>query len=585
MSASLAEAEPRQIRRDRRLRIAAMTLAALIVLGAASRALFDVLNGHVKSELESGGVLDLLLMTFPATGLVLALNRPRDALGWLLLAVGSAFVATPGAPYARYAAVTRDGELPGAGLALAIESPMWVVFIGLSGFLLLLFPDGHLPSPRWRLRWLTWAAGVIAFAYVTAFVPQVLLGSEGEAWGSLLGTIAVMTFLLIPVTIGIAVLRYRLYDIDFVIKKTVVVAVLVAFIAAVYAAIVVGVGALVGSGAGDPLLSAVAAAIVALAFQPLRARARRLADRVVYGRRATPYEVLGEFGGQLAGTYSAADVLPRIARVLAEGVGAEGARVWLRVGDALRVVATWPIDRADDDDDDVTVEVRHQGEALGALSVTMPANDPIDPAKEQLVHHERNIHDGAQQQLVALQVRQGLAEQMVDRDPARAKELLAQLQADTTTALADLRDLARGIYPPLLADKGLATALEAQARKSSVPVTVESDGIGRYAQEGEAAVHFSVLEALQNVAKYAHASQVTVHLSEQGGHVAFTVADDGTGFDPARTGYGTGLQGIADRLGALDGTLEVVSAPDDGTIVAGRLPVVSVPPRMTEAVT
>src|SRR5215213_5970175 len=139
--------------------------------------------------------------------------------------------------------------------------------------------------------------------------------------------------------------------------------------------------------------------------------------------------------------------------------------------------------------------------------------------------------------------------------------MLTEIETDTVGALEDLRDLARGIYPPLLADKGLADALVSQSRKSIVPVDVVPDGIGRYPQAVEAAVYFSVLEGLQNVAKYADASRADVRLWHAGDHLVFEVHDDGKGFDPAQTGYGTGLQGIADRLAALDGTLEVTSRP------------------------
>jgi signal transduction histidine kinase len=186
---------------------------------------------------------------------------------------------------------------------------------------------------------------------------------------------------------------------------------------------------------------------------------------------------------------------------------------------------------------------------------------------------ERNLHDGAQQQLVALNVKLGLLERLVERDPAQAKTIARQLQGDGYDALEELRDLARGIYPPLLADKGLVTALESQARKSAVHVSIEADGVGRYAQEAEAAVYFSCLEALQNVAKYASASRATVRLMDGEGRLRFEVADDGIGFDPSSSSYGTGLQGIADRLAALDGQLEVRSAPGVGTTIAGTLPV------------
>jgi len=257
------------------------------------------------------------------------------------------------------------------------------------------------------------------------------------------------------------------------------------------------------------------------------------------------------------------------------------------------------------------VEVRDRGELLGALSVLMPANDPMTAAKERLVRDlasqaglvlrnvrlveelrasqrrivaaqdqerrrlERNIHDGAQQQLVALTVRMRLAQSIVRKDTAKTESMLEQMQEETQTALEDLRDLARGIYPPLLADQGLAAALEAQARKSAVPVKVETGGVGRYPQEVEATVYFSVLEALQNVAKYAEAEHATVTLAQDDGDLAFAVRDDGKGFATAEAGRGSGLQGMADRLGALGGTVQITSAPGEGTVVAGRVPAVT----------
>jgi signal transduction histidine kinase len=238
----------------------------------------------------------------------------------------------------------------------------------------------------------------------------------------------------------------------------------------------------------------------------------------------------------------------------------------------------------------------------------MPANDPMGASKERLVRDlasqaglvlrnvrlieelrasrqrlvaaqdeerrrlERNIHDGAQQQLVALTVKLRLLEQLAERDPQQARQMAEQIQADATSALDDLRDLARGIYPPLLADKGLSAALEAQARKSPVPVTVEAGELGRFPQEVEAAIYFSCLEALQNVTKYAEASRVTISFIRRDGLLSFRVADDGVGFDPTSTSHGTGLQGIADRLDALGGTFQVESGIGVGTTVRGTVP-------------
>jgi signal transduction histidine kinase len=255
--------------------------------------------------------------------------------------------------------------------------------------------------------------------------------------------------------------------------------------------------------------------------------------------------------------------------------------------------------------------VRHQGEVLGAITVSFPPSDPITPGKSRLVEDlaaqaglvlrnarliqelrasrhrivsaqdarakklERDLHDGAQQQLVALSVKLGLAGQLADRDPVAAKALLGQLQGEATDAIDTLRDLARGIYPPLLADQGLAAALSAQARKSAVPVEVVAEGVERYPQDVEAAVYFSTLEALQNVAKYAGASKATVRLARNDGHLTFSVHDDGRGFDPSGTRFGTGLQGMSDRLEAIGGTLSVRSAVGDGTTIRGSVPVSS----------
>jgi signal transduction histidine kinase len=160
-----------------------------------------------------------------------------------------------------------------------------------------------------------------------------------------------------------------------------------------------------------------------------------------------------------------------------------------------------------------------------------------------------------------------------EKDPARAKATLSELKADTDEALETLRDLARGIYPPLLADRGLVAALESQARKATVPVAVETEGVDRYPKEVEAAIYFCVLEAMQNVQKYAAGSRATVRLRAAADALTFEVEDDGEGFDPAKQAKGSGLQNMADRLDALGGSVDLNSAPGRGTRVTGNIPV------------
>ena len=257
----------------------------------------------------------------------------------------------------------------------------------------------------------------------------------------------------------------------------------------------------------------------------------------------------------------------------------------------------------------MSVPVVRQGELLGAISIWMPKDEPLRLAGEQLVADvasqaglvlsnagliedlrasrqrlvaaqdevrrrlERDIHDGAQQDLVALAIKVRLAGITIDEDPPQTKEILGELQADAAGALDNLRELARGVYPPLLADMGLIAALNAQARKAPVPVAVDAGPIGRYSQDTEAAVYFCCLEALQNTTKYAQASQARISLQAQNSTLCFTVSDDGTGYDTGHTPMGSGLRNMADRLAALGGRLEVRSAPGKGTTITGHLPV------------
>jgi len=478
---------------------------------------------------------------------------------------------------------------------------------------------------RQQLRWLAYASAATGIGLVAVIVASSI-ARFSNAWWDL---VIILGFgVAVPVSCGIAILKHGLYDLDVVVSKTVVYGVLAAFFTAVYVAVVVGIGTAIGS-TRNPFLTVLAAAVIALAFNPVRARAKRFANRVVYGKRATPYEVVSEFAERMAGTYSLEDVLPRMARILVDGTGARQARVWLRVGEELRPAASSG-DQASTDEPlpmpdgelpaiagvSKVVAVRHHGDLLGALTLTKPPNDPLTAAENKLVDDlaaqvglvlrnvrlteelrgnleelrasrqrivaaqdqerrrlERNIHDGAQQELVALTVRLRLAGLTAEKDPTKTKAMLEELQREATSALENLRDLARGIYPPLLADRGLVAALSGQGRKAPIPVSIDADGIGRYSQDQEAAVYFCCLEALQNVAKYAGATRVTVRLREQDGRVTFAVTDDGVGFDPKARGYGTGLQGMADRLAALAGELIVTSSPGAGTTVTGTVPV------------
>jgi signal transduction histidine kinase len=663
----------------------------------------SVLNGSFSEDVAFIPLALITMAGWASVGALLASRNPSNPIGWLMIAFGLGFMIVGFADeWGTYTYGTDPGALPLGSFWVWISNWWFLLFIATIPVMLVLYPTGHVPTPRWR--WLIWAligATVLAavasmlnpdpyevegvtvpnpvavpsldgairlaqtiagLAFTVVLVPlcglAVILrfrrasGEERQqirwlAYMTAVGGLAFATAVLtgiglregevnpaneisfyvffvavglgFPAAIGVALLKYRLWDLDIVLKKTLVATVVVASITVASIVALLGLGAiLVGPVSDEPVLVLVAGLVVGALMWPLLRLARRLADRIVYGDRATPYEVLAEFSDRMAESYATDDVLPRMATILGEGSGAEAVAIWLRVGSELRPSAGWPPDRRPEQPSALplfalarpdTFEVRHHGEILGAITVTMPANDPMDPSKERLIRDlasqaglvlrnvrlieelresrrrivaavdegrrrlERNIHDGAQQQLVALAVKLRLADGVVDRDPPRARELLAQLQSDVTDALENLRDLARGIYPPLLADEGLAAAVRAQARKSPVPVEVAVDGIGRYPQDVEASVYFCVLEALQNVGKYANASHVDVDLRYEDGRLAFAVRDDGVGFDPATAPHGSGLQGMADRIEAVGGRFEIVTRPGRGTSVSGAIPV------------
>jgi signal transduction histidine kinase len=436
-----------------------------------------------------------------------------------------------------------------------------------------------------------------------------------------------------PIAIAIAILRYRLYDIDVVINKTLVFGTLAAFITGIYVAVVVGIGELLGSSDEPNLaLSIAATAIVAIAFQPVRDRVERVANRLVYGIRRTPYEVLADFSDKVATSYETQEVTPAMAHTLREATGAARAEVWLALDSTLVLSASTETERTGDGvialegsgidaiDADEVVPVTHQGELLGALAIAKDRAEPVTGADRRLLADlaaqagiilrnarltaelqarldeisvraeqiresrrrivatqdqarrrlERDIHDGAQQHLVALAVKLNLAKTMAERKPERAGAMLDQLDGEMGDALETLSDLARGIYPPLLRERGIAAALEARGGSVPFELSVIDRTSARADEATEAAVYFCCLEALQNVAKYAGATNVTVELDDVEG-LSFSVNDDGRGFDPGAVEGGSGLQGMSDRLAAVGGVVEIDSDPGRGTTVRGRI--------------
>jgi signal transduction histidine kinase len=194
----------------------------------------------------------------------------------------------------------------------------------------------------------------------------------------------------------------------------------------------------------------------------------------------------------------------------------------------------------------------------------------IDAADAERRRIERDLHDGAQQRMVAVAVTLGLAEAQLASDPSHAARLIAQAREEAQLAVKELRELARGIHPALLSDRGLGAALEALASRAPIPVTVSGVPEAPLREPVEAAAYFVTAEALTNVAKYARASEASVELATEDDCLRVSVRDDGVGgADPST---GSGLRGLCDRVEALDGRLEIESPPGSGTTLTVKLP-------------
>ncbi len=474
---------------------------------------------------------------------------------------------------------------------------------------------------RRQIRWIAWGG---SFLVATLAVVTVLEGAVSESGTSLTSLIALGGEGLLILSFAVAITKYRLYDIDVVISKTVTYVSLAVVVTALYTAPVLGFLFIFGDSGplgGDLgfVLPLTATALVAVAFEPIRSRLQRWANRLVYGQRAAPHEVLSRLTAQLFDT-SAGGGLVGLAHLLREGTGAERAVVWLRVGERLRAEAVSPVDtmpshadiRSGDDlpssELELSVPVLHGGELLGALGITKPRAHPVDPADQDLLadvaagaglllrnlrlnaelteralqlqasrrrlvaahdaarHRlERDLHDGAQQQVVALKVKLGLARTIAEKEGA--DDLAARVTdlADQTQVAVDtMRIVARGIYPPLLEAEGLGTALAAAHRTVTLPIQVDSRDLPRYSRQVEETVYFCVVAA---VGRAEMAGATSAQVDVQGDDVLLTV---NVSYDSADDH--SDLAALNDRVDAFGGTVTTASS-GKGTTLTVRLPV------------
>jgi signal transduction histidine kinase len=468
-------------------------------------------------------------------------------------------------------------------------------------------------TARLQYKWIAFgtAMGALVFGGFF-FLPD---SAYDEPAAALVGTAGAVCWV---VSYGVAVARYRLYEVDVVISRSVVYLSLAALITAIYVVVVVVIGDLVGG--SSVWLSVAATALVALAFEPARSRLQRWANRLVHGSRATPYEILAEVTRRLAAVERSEELLSRLADRLRAGSGAQRVTVWLQDG-VLRPIVAAPAGEPLPNPVDMAAAlpghdfpIDHHGEILGHLTVeeqpgsALRPNDSrlaedlagsaalvvrklrldrdlettaaeiaesrrrlLDAEDEERRRLERELNSGVEQQVVALKVQLGLAARTaLDEGSERAATLIAGLESDAGDAIEQIRSLARGIYPPLLDSDGLRAALPELAARAPLEVDVQVDA-DRYEPTVEGAVYFCVAEALTNAVKHAR-GQVAVSVENTGGVLTFAVRDSGPGFDVERTTPGSGLHNMQDRLDALGGELHVTSRPGSATSITGRLP-------------
>ena len=473
---------------------------------------------------------------------------------------------------------------------------------------------------RLRYTWVAWgtSVAVVVFGAITLLPDAVL-------FNDLAILAAMFAALCWVIAYGVALVRYRIYDIDLVISRTLVYGGLVAAVSLAYVVVVVGLGTRIGG--SDLWLSVAATALIAIVFEPARARLQRLADRRVYGRRATPHEVLADLTARLALTESPSDLLVRLADGLRAATGAQRTAVWLPDEGRLEPIVVSdaqatgrdaiPLREAHvvEDLPGAVVSISHEGEVLAYLTLEEPPGMALQAVDRRLaedlagaaalVLHRARLEAAlraAADELARSRLRLARAEDVelgrlgaelegrvgpqveglrvqvdrarevaTDEGTPRVSGLLETIARDADAAAAQIRGLAHGIQPPVLSRQGLAAAARALVAASGLDVSLDIDLTWRHGRAIESAVYFCLAEALTNAAKHAR-GPVAVRVSDGGEQLVFSVTDAGPGFDPSDLVRGTGLHSLGDRVDMLGGAVSISSRPGGSTTIRGVIP-------------
>ena len=637
----------------------------------------DALPDDVASYVNLAAVFVVLAPVFPALGAVILRKFPRHPIGWLLCAAAVVIIAdTLARGYAVIGLYLRPGELPGPEYAAWLADWNWFPSIMVLLFYLpLLFPDGHLPSPRWRpvaiaggwwiglatiglalvpeplvgfpdvpkpievpaamalavlmlltpvaigvalaavvvrrrratgvereqMRWLVYAVAVSVVGWTISMV----LGVLGVGWGLVPAVLTLGPLALLPIAITIAIVQYRLYDIDLIINRTLVYGGLTGVVLAGYAVLVLVVTAATGSEVAwrGSVLVVVA---VALAAYPLREWLQHSVNRLMYGDRDDPARALAMLSRRVGDALTPETLLPAVAEAVRQALRVPYVAVALAGHDGPTAESGAPRGEP------YVIDLVHQGQPVGRLQVgTRPGGefsaadlrllDDIAPqvavaahavlltadlqqSRERLVlareeerrRLRRDLHDGVGSELAGLALVAGNASTALPDDPTQAQRWVQMLEEGIRATVGDIRRIVDDLRPPALDELGLADALQERADVLVPGTRVFADGVADAALPAavEVAAYRIAAEALTNTARHADARRVSVQLGiqEQPHALVAEISDDGRGIDgTARPGVG--LASMHDRAAELGGSCQVSERPDGGTTVRAVLPI------------
>ncbi|MCC7449696.1 MAG: GAF domain-containing sensor histidine kinase [Anaerolineae bacterium] len=679
------------------LRWAAFASWAVMMLANAGMLVLISLNHLPPIRLFSEFILQVIAgsLALGSVGLLIALHRPRNSIGWLFCIAGAS-LSLSGVleQYIRYALVTRPGVLPFTRLAAWVNFWLFIpIIFSILIFVPLLFPDGRLPSRRWRpvlgiaglavltmtvsaafqagpvdaslpevhnpiapaelqplvnavsnvgmlltlvslgaavaapvvrlrraqgverqqVKWFVYGALILIASFVS---PIALAWPNFTGDTTLSGITLAIGFTVMPVTVGIAILRHRLYDIDVILQRTLLYGALTLSIIGIYVFVVGYLGFIFGV-SGNLAISLTATGLVAVLFQPLRERLQRIINRLIYGERREPYAVLSQLGQRLEAALAPGEVLRTVVTTVKDALKLPYAAVTLEHDGDFAIAAAEGTPTADP----LHVPLSYQGKVIGELLVSSPTPDEnwtdaerrllddlthhagvavhgvrlmaeLQHARERLVlareeerrRLRRGLHDELAPSLAAFALTAAAASQLIATNPQAAAEAMTKLHRSIREAIADLRRLVYDLRPPTLDELGFVESVRELADRcqpgydaqdqSSVAITLDVTDLPAVLPAAvEVAAYRIIQEALRNVIRHARACACRIQLACTDDHMlSLSVTDDGVGLPPGSS-PGVGMSNMRERAAELGGYCRIERVEPSGTRVTAALPI------------